>query len=158
MKSLFAAALLCVATVANAGSFTIGLGENKGTIRKGIGYEVETKPWANTNFSLVPTFEIARLHRLDQNVWQVSAVPYLRYSWSNGVYADVGIGVSFFNHTQLADRNISTAFQFSDNIGIGYRLGPNTTIAYRYSHYSNGGIKRPNPGLDVQSLIISHKF
>lgn len=92
------------------------------------------------------------------SVWQLSAIPLLRWTWSDRYYVEAGIGATAFSHTRFANKNISTAFQFGDHIGVGMHLNENSRLSLRFSHYSNAGIKRPNPGLNVLQLNYSYQY
>ena len=76
------------------------------------------------------------------------------------IYGEFGIGLSFLDDTKFAGKNVSTHYQFEDRIGLGYEFGNNFRykVALRYFHYSNGGLKKPNPGLDFISLSFSYKM
>ncbi|MFZ6775118.1 acyloxyacyl hydrolase, partial [Undibacterium sp. SXout7W] len=43
-------------------------------------------------------------------------------------------------------RQFSTNFQFGDHIGVGYVLNNGWDLSFKIQHYSNGGVKHPNPG------------
>ena len=75
-------------------------------------------------------------------------------------FGEFGIGLSLIDDTRFAGKNISTHYQFEDRLGIGYEFGRNYRyrVALRYFHYSNGGIKKPNPGLDFLSLSFLYKL
>lgn len=69
-------------------------------------------------------------------------------------YIEAGIGVAAFRHTRIENRNLSTALQFEDRLGIGLR-SRNQTLGLRAVHYSNAGIKNPNDGIDMYSVHYS---
>lgn len=92
------------------------------------------------------------------NVWQFIATPMLRWWITDRFYVEGGVGPSVFTHTQFADKNISTAFQFADQIGLGFQLTKNNRLGLRYSHFSNANIKTPNPGLDVTQITYTYQF
>jgi lipid A 3-O-deacylase len=92
------------------------------------------------------------------SMWQVAATPFFRWWLSDQFFFEAGVGPSLFSKTRFADKNISTAFQFADQIGLGYQLTPSNRISLRYSHFSNASIKRPNPGLDVTELTYTYSF
>ncbi len=92
------------------------------------------------------------------SVWQLSATPLLRWTWSDRYYLEAGVGATVFSHASFADKNLSTAFQFGDHIGIGMHLSQDSRLSLRFSHYSNAGIKRPNPGLNILQLNYSHQY
>lgn len=92
------------------------------------------------------------------SVWQLSATPFLRWTWADRYYLEAGIGATVFSHSSFADKNISTAYQFGDHIGIGMHINDTSRLSLRFSHYSNAGIKRPNPGLNVLQLNYSYQY
>lgn len=92
------------------------------------------------------------------SVWQFSATPLLRWTWADRYYIEAGVGANVFSGTRFADKTISTAFQFGDHIGVGMHLNQSSRLSLRYSHYSNAGIKRPNPGLNVLQLNYSYQY
>jgi hypothetical protein len=49
------------------------------------------------------------------------------------------------------EKRFSTAFNFGDHIGIGYRTGRGEW-SLRLQHFSNAGIDTPNPGEDFVQL------
>ncbi|MBS0318509.1 MAG: acyloxyacyl hydrolase, partial [Proteobacteria bacterium] len=92
-------------------------------------------------------------------VWQLSAVPLLRWWPGSGRwFVEGGIGATLFSHTYFADRAISTAFQFGDMVGVGWQLTPDLRVGLRLAHFSNADIKRPNPGLNVVQLSLTHLY
>lgn len=115
-----------------------------------------------SRFDLLGELGVAYWHangsRERGSVWQVSAIPLLRWTWDDRYYVEAGIGATAFSHTHFADKNISTAFQFGDHIGVGMHLNKQSRLSLRFSHYSNAGIKRPNPGLNVLQLNYSYQY
>ena len=92
------------------------------------------------------------------NAWQVHATPFLRWWVSERFFIEGGIGVTLFNKTRFAGETISTAFQFGDQVGVGFMLTKNSKLGLRYAHFSNASIKRPNPGLDVIEAGYTYRF
>jgi len=72
-------------------------------------------------------------------------------------YVDMGVGVALMDTTMVENREKSTHFQFSDNIGFGFSY-KKTTFGYRFTHISNLGVKMPNPGLDFHQLHFRYMF
>lgn len=96
--------------------------------------------------------------RAPSNVWQISATPFIRWSVDDTYYIEAGVGVNLFSKSLFSDINIGSNFQFGDHVGFGAYIGKNSRLGVRYSHYSNAGIKSPNPGLDVVQLLFSHQY
>ncbi len=97
--------------------------------------------------------------RQPASVWQLSAIPMLRW-WprGQGFYAEGGIGPTLFSHTHFADENISTALQFGTLLGVGYQFTPAVRVGLGVSHFSNAGIKKPNPGFTMLQLSYSYRY
>lgn len=77
-----------------------------------------------------------------------------------GVYFEAGVGIHLLEATSLGNKRFSTAFQFGDHLGFGYRFGARGEfdIGYRYQHLSNAGIKLPNSGLDSNQIRLQYWF
>jgi len=56
------------------------------------------------------------------------------------------------------DDGLSTAFQFGDHIAVGYVFDNKWEVALKAQHYSNGGIKKPNSGVDVIMLKAAYRY
>jgi hypothetical protein len=77
------------------------------------------------------------------------------------LFFEGSIGARLLSHTSVApDRNLSTAFQFADMIGLGVQWGANggSSLGVRYQHLSNADIKRPNPGMDFLQVRYCYQF
>ncbi len=46
------------------------------------------------------------------------------------------------------DRRFSIKFNFGDHLAVGRRVGRGDEPALRVQHFSNGGIRQPNPGFN----------
>lgn len=73
-------------------------------------------------------------------------------------YLELGLGGTYFGQTTLGPRSLSTRFQFTEWIGLGVAIGEHLTVGWRYSHYSNANIKKPNDGIDVQQIVVGVRF
>lgn len=76
------------------------------------------------------------------------------------LYLEAGIGGSYFEETELGDRQLSTHFQFEDRIALAWQYSETShaRIRFGYSHYSNADIKQPNDGLDYYWLSWDFPF
>ena len=93
----------------------------------------------------------------------VSLTPVIRLSGASrtGPYAELGIGGNaIFPLYQSLNTRFGTVFNFGDHLGLGWRLpghyGPE--LGVRFEHYSNGGIKKPNPGQNLFEVRLSSSF
>ncbi len=77
------------------------------------------------------------------------------------LFLEGSIGARLLSRTRVApQRSLSTAFQFSDMLGVGVQWGTQarSTLGLRYQHVSNLGIKEPNPGMDFVQVYYTHRF
>jgi lipid A 3-O-deacylase len=58
------------------------------------------------------------------------------------------------------ERQFSTNFQFTEVIGVGLSLGEHGQheLGFRFQHFSNGGIKKPNPGETFVRARYTYRF
>lgn len=95
---------------------------------------------------------------------QLGLVPVLRFRPDAGKsdwFFEAGIGISVLDKVyRTPDRQMSTSWNFHDTLGVGMSLGPgrDSEISLRWTHYSNAGIKKPNPGLDFIQLRYGRNF
>jgi len=96
----------------------------------------------------------------DSSAWitQIGLTPVLRYTSdtsANRWFAELGIGANVILPLYRSrDRRFSTAFNFGDHVAVGWRWGAANEheFALRIQHFSNAGIKHPNPGADFLQL------
>ncbi|AKU23545.1 acyloxyacyl hydrolase [Massilia sp. NR 4-1] len=96
-----------------------------------------------------------------QNLVDIGFTPVFRWENANkkGFFVEGGIGVHLLS--KLYDNNddkLSTAFQFGDHIGVGYVFDNKWEVTAKVQHYSNGGIKKPNSGVDYVMLKAAYNF
>ena len=95
----------------------------------------------------------------DDRLWHVGLTPTLRYELAAGTGVEYGFGALLFSGTRLGDKSISTALQFSNTLGIYHQFADSPwSLGLRYSHYSNGDLKRPNPGQDYLMLRLGYRL
>jgi len=111
----------------------------------------------------INVWEYGNPSRYDSN-FVLAFSPVFRHTFYENLhgeaYGEFGIGVSLLDDTRFAGKDISTHFQFEDRLGLGYRFGQSRqyAVTLRYFHYSNGGLKSPNPGYDYISLSFSKRL
>lgn len=93
----------------------------------------------------------------NRSLWHVGLTPVVRWWFEPSTALEAGIGANVFSGTRLGSKNISTAFQFGDFIGVMHHFEHSPWIVgLRFTHYSNADIKRPNPGQDYLQLRIGY--
>lgn len=81
---------------------------------------------------------------------QLLLVPVLRWEirpapspW----FVEAGIGLSVLDRRyQLRQTPQASRWNFEEVVAVGYRLGQGHELSIRLSHFSNGGLRHPNPG------------
>jgi hypothetical protein len=95
-----------------------------------------------------------------QNLTEIGITPMFRVQQPGSrFYGEAGIGAHLLS--ELYDNNerkLSTALQFGSQLGIGYNLSPRASVGLSIQHYSNGGIKHPNSGVNFVSMKVSYYF
>ncbi len=92
---------------------------------------------------------------------QVSFTPVFRYTPSGGQadwFIEGGVGATYMNRIYASnDKNFSTRFNFGDQIAIGAVFGAQRQyeVSLRFEHFSNAGIKHPNPGENFTQLRLA---
>ena len=63
-------------------------------------------------------------------------------------YVEAGIGAAYVSKKVIDGRDLSSHFQFEDRLGVGINIR-GQKLAAQFFHYSNGGIKGPNDGINI---------
>lgn len=98
------------------------------------------------------------------NYIQIGLMAVARYRFGEGQspwFFDAGIGGSTLDKTyQTPERGFSTRFQFTPALSVGRNFGPADAheLSLRLAHYSNGGIRSPNPGENFLRLRYVCRF
>ena len=105
-------------------------------------------------------WEYGRSNKHDTN-FVISVSPIIHYPLmqigGRQVFLEFGIGASLLDDVHFAGNDVSTHYQFEDRLGLLAHFGK-SSLGVRWLHYSNAGIKRPNPGLDFFSLSYTRRF
>jgi opacity protein-like surface antigen len=98
----------------------------------------------------------------NDSITEIGFTPVFRLQRNDrtGPYAEAAIGFHLLSKTTIGDKRLSTAFQFGDHLGVGYRFGVKGAfdLGYRYQHLSNGGIKEPNNGINFNQVRLQYHF
>jgi len=98
----------------------------------------------------------------DANVYAAALSPVFVLFFTPGSgkvqpYLEFGIGAALISDHSFAGREMSTNFQFEDRLGLGVRT-ERWDFHYRFMHYSNGGIEKPNNGFDANVIGATFRF
>ncbi len=99
--------------------------------------------------------------KLDQNyTLGISPVFYYAFGpdfYGTTFYIELGVGTAFLSKKYFEKRDLSSHFQFEDQLGMGLMWNghPRVKVSLRYLHYSNFGIREPNQGIDISMLTLN---
>lgn len=129
---------------------------------------VWSKDWGDWRLRLHPGLEATRFRyggskpaAGPDNLNVGAGVALLRMQRADGrggPYAEIGLGAAWFSRDKLGGKEFSTHFQFTEQIGLGVEFPGGWFAGWRYSHYSNANIDKPNDGLDFHQLMIGVHF
>lgn len=161
LRGAVVACALASSLPAHADNVTLSMGANSGF--RDLTVLWQSAPlWRNRSHSLDVTLEgsLGRVSATGSNaLWHVGLTPLGRWWYTPNDALEAGIGANLFSATRIAGKNISTAYQFGDSLGYVHRFADTPWSAgLRFTHYSNASIKRPNPGLNLFELRVSHAF
>ena len=100
----------------------------------------------------------------DRGYTRVGVTPVLRlypHAFGGAWFGELGIGVNLiWPIFQAGARPFSTTFNFGDHFAVGRRFGSRGEheLALRFEHFSNAGIKRPNPGQNFLQVRYAYRF
>jgi lipid A 3-O-deacylase len=98
----------------------------------------------------------------DHSAWitQVGLTPVLRWSpqATSRLFLELGIGANvLFPIYETDNKRFSTTFNFGDHLAVGHRLGRHE-LSLRLQHFSNAGIRHPNPGENFVQLRYAVRY
>jgi lipid A 3-O-deacylase len=97
-------------------------------------------------------------------ITQIGITPVIRWTPGGGGshwFAEAGIGANMLLPLYRSrDKRFSTAFNFGDHVAVGRRFGAagEHELALRLQHFSNAGIKHPNPGENFLQLRYAFRY
>ncbi|MBC7392554.1 MAG: acyloxyacyl hydrolase [Variovorax sp.] len=112
-----------------------------------------------TNWHATPVVQDG--HR---NYLQIGVIPSLRYRLAEGTspwFVEGGIGAVVMEHLyRTPEHQFSTAFQLTEALGVGRSFGDRGQheVSLRVQHFSNAGIKEPNPGENFYKVRYGYRF
>lgn len=98
----------------------------------------------------------------NSDLFEVGVVPVFRLQrhqpLASGMrpYVEFAVGAHLLSETKIEDRELGSAFQFGDHIGVGalFGKGEQFDLGFRLQHISNAGLKEPNDGINV--IFLAH--
>ena len=153
-------------------SFELGNGDHADTARVGAVWDFDHQwftggDWLVTGFweANVGTWKGRSAVGNNQNITDLGITPVFRFQQKNpsgmAPYLEGAIGFHMISPTFIyANRQFGSSFQFGDHVGFGLRFGEHQQfdLGYRYQHLSNGGIKKPNQGINLNQVHFVYHF
>ncbi|MGH8670265.1 MAG: acyloxyacyl hydrolase [Burkholderiales bacterium] len=99
----------------------------------------------------------------DKSVIDFGLTPVFRLQHSDtaGPYYEAAIGFHLLSDLSVSRTRIfGSNFQFGDHLAAGWRFGGlgRYDVSLRLQHLSNGGLKKPNPGINFLVLRFAYHF
>ena len=152
-------------------SFEVGSGNDTQVVRISTQWQWKRQWWESNGTHLGGYWDLSlaqwRGNRFQdnpdrtQNITDIGITPVFRFQRDTlkGLYAEAAIGVHYLSeHYDNAGRQMSTNFQFGDHIGFGYVFQNGLDLGLRVQHFSNGGIREPNDGVNFAFIRLSYRF
>lgn len=173
--SVFAAGImLCAAHLparaVDGASIEVGTGNKTSFVRGSLQWNFQQALYESERMAIKGYWDLSlaqwRGTRFDdqpgahQNLSNIGITPMFRFQQPGSkFYGEAGIGLHVLSELYNNDgHKFSTAVQFGTQLGIGYKLTPRTDLGLSIQHYSNGGIKHPNSGVNFVSMKASYHF
>ena len=174
--SLCAAVIACAtsAHAADGVSVEIGFGdENTELARVGLQWKWQKRWFAERAWTLGGYWDLQlgrwsgpqRPGQEAQSVWDIGVTPVFRLERGERTrvwpYFEAAIGLHLLSDLRInSDRRFSSHFQFGDHVAAGVRFGDEHRfdMSLRLQHLSNGGLARPNPGINFIQLRLARHF
>jgi hypothetical protein len=166
--TLFAASLGCAQAAPDAVFLQAGRGDGTTSATAGIDWDF-ARTWRPGNVLIDGYWDLSVAHwRTDAesrsfSLSQVGITPVfrLRMSPDSRWFTEAGIGLTWTTaRYRSSDKRFTTNFNFADHVALGRIFGQSRRhiVALRYEHFSNGGIRRPNPGVNFGQLRYTYRF
>ena len=128
------------------------------------------RPWAASVFTTywdvyLGQWRGPQSNGVDKTYTQVGVLSVGRWRYDEGQspwFTDAGLGLAYLDdlYTQPGGRAFSTRLNFALRLGVGRSFGEGDAheVSLNYQHFSNAGIKRPNPGLNSLQAGLAVRF
>jgi hypothetical protein len=70
----------------------------------------------------------------------------------------IGFSPTYISEDKFETKDFGSHLQFTTHAGVNFHLNSKYSIGYLLEHMSNGGLSRPNPGLNVHLLSFTCRF
>jgi lipid A 3-O-deacylase len=167
-----AACATCASSQAvDSASLEFGTGNHTQLLRAGLQWKWANKWWQSNGTHIGGYWDATlmqwRGNRYQnvpdstQNITGLGITPVFRFQNDSlkGAYAEAAVGAHMLS--DLYDNNgrkLSTRFEFGDHLAVGYVFSNKLDLGLKIQHFSNGGIKHPNNGVNFAVIRASYSF
>jgi len=71
---------------------------------------------------------------------------------------EIGASPTALTRTDFPGKDLGFPVQFASHAALNLNLGSHVRLIYRLQHMSNGGLAKPNPGLNLHMFGVSYLF
>ena len=111
----------------------------------------------NDDSRLSESDKLAATSDLDTSNISVSYSRIIRKYLTKNTFFDIGAGLSLHSNDSMNGSDMGTTYQFESRIGLGYERETYRSVV-NFFHYSNGGVKGENDGVDIIMLSVAKYF
>lgn len=164
------AAIVVPAHAVDSMAFEVGSGNRTQYVRGSLQWHFQRALYASDNLAIKGYWDLNLSHwrgtrynnerGRHQHLNEAGITPMFRFHKpGSNFYGEAGIGAHVLSdlYNNNGDK-LSTALEFGSKLGIGYIFSPRASVGLSIQHYSNGGIKHPNSGVDFVSMKVSYFF
>jgi lipid A 3-O-deacylase len=175
LRSLTALALVLSASSAfavDSAAIEYGTGNRSDIVRLSAQWNWKKPLWSSASTELTGHWDVnltrwneSRYNNVpgqSESFWSTGITPVFRLQGANsktGLYGEAGLGAHYFSSLYNNNSNqLSTHYQFGTLLGAGYRFTRNFDLGLRVQHFSNGGFKEPNSGVNLAIMRAAYRF
>lgn len=116
-------------------------------------WDLDAALWRGTRYRNMPGST--------QNIFDLGITPVFRLQrqGKTGPYLEASIGAHLLSDSYDNDgRILSSRFEFGDSVGTGYQFAQGWDIGLKFLHFSDGGMREPNSGVNFLAVRFSTRF
>jgi hypothetical protein len=75
------------------------------------------------------------------------------------LYLEISLSPTVIAGSRIEGRDLGGDFHFTSSVALGSQFGrrKDWSVSLKFQHISNGGLNRPNPGMNLVGLDFSHR-
>jgi lipid A 3-O-deacylase len=96
-----------------------------------------------------------------RNIFDLAFTPVFNLQRDDGIgfYGEFGIGLHYLSEEYDNNkRQLGSNFQFGSHLATGYTFPTGLDLSMRLEHISNGGLTKPNDGVNFAGVRVGYRF